>query len=43
MEFDEKLKIDNSIRQHPQSFHSNTDHPDEVLTNLGFISSFFDA
>ena len=42
VEFDEKLKVDNSIRNHPQSFQSNTDHLDEVLINLGLIRSFFD-
>ena len=43
MKFDEKLKIDNSIRKHPQSFQSNTNHLDEVLINLRLIRSFFDA
>ena len=43
VKFDEKSKIDNPIRNHPQSFQSNTDHLDEVLINLGLIRSFFDA
>ena len=43
VKFNEKLKIDNSIRKHPLSFQSNTDHLDEVLINLGLIGSFFDA
>ena len=43
VKFDEKLKIDNSIRNHPYSFQSNTHHLDEVLINLGLIKSFFDA
>ena len=43
VKFKEKLKIDNSIRKHPLSFQSNTDHLDEVLINLGLIGSFFDA
>ena len=42
VKFDEKLKIDNSIRNHPKSFQRNTDHLDEVLINLGLIGSFFD-
>ena len=43
MKFDKKLRIDNSIRKHPQSLQSNTHHLDEVLINLDFIRSFFDA
>ena len=43
VKFDEKLKIDNSIRNHPLIFQSNTDHLDEILLNLGLIRSFFDA
>ena len=43
MKFDEKSKIDNPIRNHTQSFQSNTDHLDEVLINLGLIRSFFDV
>ena len=43
VKFDEKLKIDNSIRKHPKSFQSNSDHLDEVLINLGLIGSFFDG
>ena len=42
VKFDEKLKIDNSIKKH-QSFQSNTHYLDEVLINLGLIRSFFDA
>ena len=42
MKFEEKLKIGNSIRNHPLSFQRNTDHLDEVLINLGLIGSFFD-
>ena len=43
VKFDEKLKIDNSIRKHPYSFQSNTHHLDEALIDLGLIRSFFDA
>ena len=43
VKFDEKLKINNSIRNHPQYFQSNTHCLDEVLTNLGLIRSFFDG
>ena len=42
MKFDEKLKIDISIRKHQKSLQSNTDHLDEALINLGLIRSFFD-
>ena len=31
MKFDEKSKMDNSIRNHPKSFQSNTHHVDEVF------------
>ena len=41
MKFDEKLKIDNSIKNHPKSFQSNTHHLGEALINLGLIWSFF--
>ena len=43
VKFEEKLKIDNPIRNHPYSFQSNTHHLDEVLINLGLIKSFFDT
>ena len=43
MKFDKKLIIDNSIRKHPYSFQSNTDHVDEVMINLGLIKTFFDS
>ena len=43
VKFDEKLKIDNSIRKHPYSLQSNTHHLDEVLINFGLIRSFYDA
>ena len=43
VKFDEKSKIDNSIRNHPLSFQSNTDHLDEVMINFGLISYLFDA
>ena len=43
VKFDEKLKIDNPIRNHPYSFQSNTHHLDQVLITLGLIKSFFDA
>ena len=41
VKFDEKFKIDNSIRKHPQSFQSNTHLLGEDLINLGLIRSFF--
>ena len=43
VKFDKKSKIDNSIRNHPQSFQSYTDYLDEVLINHGLIKSFFDG
>ena len=43
VKFDKKWKIDNSIRNHPSSFESNTHHLDDVLINLGLIRSFFIA
>ena len=43
VKFDEKFKIDNSIRKHPSTLQSNTDHLEEVLINLGLIRSFFDG
>ena len=43
VKFDEKSKIDNPIRNHPQYLQSNIDHLDEVLINLGLIKSFFDG
>ena len=42
VKFDEKLKINISIREHPYSFQSNTHYLDEALINLSLISSFFD-
>ena len=42
VKFDKKAKIDNSIRNNPQSFQSNTHHLDKVMINLGLIKSFFD-
>ena len=41
MKFDEKSKIDNSIRNHPKSFQSNTHYLDEVQINLGLIRNLF--
>ena len=43
VKFDEKLKIDNFIRNHPSFFQSNTHHLDEFLINLGLIRSFLDT
>ena len=43
MKFDEKSKIDNPSRNHPQFLQSNIDHLDEILINLGLIKSFFDG
>ena len=37
----EKLKIDNSIRNHPKSFQRNTHHLDEVQINLYLIRNLF--
>ena len=41
VKFDEKLKIDNSIRNHPLIFQSNTDHLGYVLINFGLIRNIF--
>ena len=43
VKFDEKLKIDNSIRKHPSTLLSNTDHLHDVLINLVLIRSFIDG
>ena len=43
VKLDEKSKIDNPIRNYPQSFQSYTDHLDEVLINLGLIKCCFDG
>ena len=41
VKFDEKSKIDNSIRNQPLFFQSNTHHLHEVLIKLCLIRSFF--
>ena len=41
MKFDEKSKIDNSIRKHPLSFQSKRHRHYEVLINLGLIRNIF--